>query len=157
MFSPQHRSPLHCHTQYVLGFPNITPLVMSIVFSVLRQCGGLYKVGGGVSLPLLSEFGDCGRFLFEQLFLIVSAPFWSGSDQKPLHMAGSWFEKQEMQRKALYINMRENRSCLGCAFPISPSVAGLSPPLPCADVERLSLLQLGQDCSKACADLQIFS
>lgn len=72
MFSPQHRSPLHCHTQYVLGFPNITPLVMSIVFSVLRQCGGLYKVGGGVSLPLLSEFGDCGRFLFEQLFLIVS-------------------------------------------------------------------------------------
>lgn len=56
----------------MLDFPNIVPLVVSIVFSVLGQCGGLYEVGGGVSLPLLSEFGHCDRFLFEQLFVIVS-------------------------------------------------------------------------------------
>lgn len=35
--------------------------------------------------------------------------------------------------------MRENRSCLACAFPSSPSVAHLSPPLPCANVEIVPL------------------
>lgn len=46
--------------------------------------------------------------------------------------------------------MRENSCRLDCAFPSSPSVADLSHLLPCADVEGLSLLQLGQDCCNAC-------
>lgn len=64
---------LHGHTQCVLSFPDITPLVMSIVFAVLGQRGGCTcKLGGGESLPLPSEFVQHGRFLFEQLFLIVA-------------------------------------------------------------------------------------
>lgn len=86
---------LHCHTQNVLNFPNIVPLVMSIVFSVLGQCGGCpYKLAGGVCTFLFQvnlcimiglSLNSCFWFLF--------ALFWSWSDQKPLHMAASWFEK----------------------------------------------------------------